>query len=139
MDFGMINQKIAATVAEYPQDDWSLVFSAVLTGLVVVFFILAVLVGVLYLMGALIGEKKKKVEPNAEKTAPVAAEIAPEVEEYDDFDDSDEEIVAVISAAIAAYSEQDGVQYTIRKIKRADKQSRSNWGIAGVNENTRPF
>ena len=54
-------------------------------------------------------------------------------------DENDDEVIAVISAAIAAYTAGDGKTYAIKRIKRAEKQPRSSWGNAGVNENTRSF
>lgn len=50
-----------------------------------------------------------------------------------------EEVIAVISAAVAAMSE-DGKQYAIRRIRPAvTAGSRSTWATAGIAENTRPF
>ena len=40
---------------------------------------------------------------------------------------------------LAAYTAGDGKTYAIKRIKRAEKQPRSSWGNAGVNENTRSF
>ena len=60
-----------------------------------------------------------------------------EVAEEDE--DNDDEIMAVISAAIAAYAEEEGTSYTIRDVKRRDKRARSAWSLAGIGENTRPF
>ena len=82
------------------------------------------------------GNHKKKKETKPAAPAPVPAPAPVEVVEEDE---DDAEIIAVISAAIAAYTAGDGKSYAIKKIKRAEKQPRSNWGNAGVNENTRPF
>lgn len=123
-----------------PSDDgyWGLVGSTVVTGIVVVFLALAILIGFLYLMGAIIGRKKK---PKAEKTeAAVQSTPAPEAVTIDEADDEDDsEVIAVISAAIAAYSEADGKQYRITSVKKREKTQRSGWSAAGVIENTKGF
>lgn len=139
MDLVFNSVKLAVTKVTdttVPQDDWGLVYVTVLTGLVVVFVILGLLVAILYGMGAILGGKKVK---NAEPAEAIAPPVPVEPEISEELYEDNGEIVAVISAAIAAYSEKDGVNYTIKRIKRADKQPRSNWGNAGVNENTRPF
>ena len=118
-------------------DNISAMWATVITGIIVVFLILAVLIGLLYVISFfsnLGSQKKKETKPAA--PAPVPAPAPVEVVEEDE---DDAEIIAVISAAIAAYTAGDGKSYAIKKIKRAEKQPRSNWGNAGVNENTRPF
>lgn len=119
-----------------PSDDgyWGLVASTVITGMVVVFLALAILIGILYLMGAVLGRSKKKAEP-IKAEAPAVQPAAEAVEEADE----DDEVIAVISAAIAAYGEADGKQYRITGVKKRDKAQRSGWSAAGVIENTRGF
>lgn len=114
-------------------DNISAMWATVITGIIVVFLILAVLIGLLYVISFFsnLGNKKKK-ETKPAAPAPVPVEVVEE-------DEDDAEIIAVISAAIAAYTAGDGKSYAIKKIKRAEKQPRSSWGNAGVNENTRPF
>jgi len=121
-----------------PADNLSGMWAAVITGLVVVFLILALLIAFLSLIGLFskIGDRKKVDLPFEDEKEPVLQQVIAETEEQDE---NDEEIIAVISAAIAAYSQQDGKAYTIKKIKRSEKQPRSSWGNAGVIENTRPF
>lgn len=134
-----MNIKLLATTATFPQDDWGLVGSAVLSGIIIVFLILLILVMLLYAMGAImggIGNKKPKAAENQPKPAPAAA---PKIAEVVDEDDDDEEIIAVISAAIAAYAAADGTEYRITKISKREKGSRSGWNNAGVYDNTRPF
>lgn len=134
---------------ENPADNLSGMWATVITGLVVVFVILCLLIGFLYLLGlatkgidkvvkARDDKKKTKIAaaPAPAVTAPAVA--APVVMEADE-DENDEEIIAVIAAAIAAYSAEDGKQYVIKKIKRKADKTRSDWGSAGVFENTRPF
>ncbi|MCH5324945.1 MAG: OadG family protein [Eubacterium sp.] len=135
---------MAIITEENPADNLSGMWATVITGLVVVFIILALLIGFLYLMSMATkgmdklsdSRRQKKAEYTA-KPAPVPA--APVVLDTVDEEENDEEIIAVIAAAIAAYSAADGKQYVVKKIKRSDKKTRSDWGNVGVRENTRPF
>ena len=116
-----------------------------LTGILVVFFILAILIFIFWLMGTIFQsiDKNKKNKAEAAKKAAAAAAPAPApapvVEEAVSESDSDEEIMAVISAAVAAYAAEEGTAYTIRNVKRRDNRTRSAWSLAGIGENTRPF
>lgn len=124
---------------------WGSVGIITVTGILVVFFILAILIAVFWGMGQFFKSKDKRKIAKAEAAKAAAAASAPApapapVEEIEDTDDSDDdEIIAVISAAIAAYSEADGKQYAIRSIRRKDNKSRSAWSLAGIGDNTRPF
>ena len=117
------------TAAENISGMWA----TVITGMVVVFLILGLLIGLLYIISFFcnLGNKKKKDAKPDQTVAQPAPAPAP-VELID-------EVIAVISAAIAAYTAGDGKTYAIKRIKRAEKQPRSSWGNAGVNENTRSF
>lgn len=121
----IITEKTAA-------DNISGMWATVITGMVVVFLILGLLIGLLYIISFFcnLGNKKKKDAKPAPAPAPV---------ELIEEDENDDEVIAVISAAIAAYTAGDGKTYAIKRIKRAEKQPRSSWGNAGVNENTRSF
>lgn len=123
-----------------PSDDgyWGMVCSTVVTGIAVVFLALAILIGFLFLMGAILGRKKKPKEEKTEATA-VQSTPAPEAEIIEAVEEDDSEVIAVISAAIAAYSEADGKQYRITSVKKREKNQRSGWSAAGVIENTRGF
>ncbi len=137
--------------------NWGMVGSTVVTGLVIVFLILAVLVFFLWGFGKIfkvINNAREKRErqklisrddsmksfrlQNAAPKAPAPAPApAPSVE--DDYDDEDDdEIIAVIAAAIAAYGEAEGKQYRIAGIKRK-RSAVSGWKAAGVSENMRGF
>lgn len=136
--------------------DWGLVGSTVVTGLVVVFLILAILVLFLWLFGKVfkgIGniqqnkEKKKAEEAAARRKAeprpaPVHQPPAAAAASYEDEDEyeeeDDDEIIAVIAAAIAAYGEAEGKQYRIASIKRP-RSARSGWSAAGIADNMRGF
>ncbi len=128
-------------------DYWSSVGIITLTGILVVFFILAILIFFFWLMGVIFksldakkaAKAKAEADAKAKEAAAKAAEApAPAAEVEEDYTD-DDEIIAVISAAIAAYSEADGKQYEIRSIRRKDNRTRSAWSLAGIGENTRPF
>ena len=123
------------TAAENISGMWA----TVITGMVVVFLILGLLIGLLYIISFFcnLGNKKKKDAKPDHTVAQPAPTPAPV--ELIDEDENDDEVIAVISAAIAAYTAGDGKTYAINRIKRAEKQPRSSWGNAGVNENTRSF
>lgn len=133
---------LAKVTITNPNDDWGLVGSTVATGLLVVFMILVVLIFVFWAMGkvmtAITNRGQKKAE--AAKPVEVAVEAPMQAEVVEEAYDNDDEIIAVISAAVAAYSEADGKQYRIASIsKKNEKNVRSNWSASGIAENTRPF
>lgn len=123
-------------------DYWGSVGILTLTGILVVFLILAILIFVFWLMGTIFKavnkskEEKKALEEAAKVEAPAPAPVVEEAAEADD----DEELVAVISAAIAAYEGDGG--FTITSIRRrgADNgNARSAWSLAGLGGNMRKF
>ncbi len=145
------------TSAANINDQWGLIGSTLVTGLVVVFLILAILVLFLWLFGKIFGVinnrsaggKKKKNEKNAPASPAVSsssqtAAVNPSAVVIQPEDDSgfeeedDEEIIAVIAAAIAAFGEAEGKQYRIASIKRT-KNARSGWSSAGIADNMRSF
>ncbi len=124
-------------------DYWSSVGILTLTGMLVVFVILGLLIAFFYGLGAIFkpidkNKAKKKAIVVAEQKATQAPVSAPVVEDVAE-DEDEEEIIAVISAAIAAYAEEDGTSYTIRSIKRKGDRTRSAWSMAGINANMRQF
>lgn len=127
--------------ATVPSEHVDMMWSTLVTGIVVVFLILILLVFILWALGKVLNMEKKPKNKPAEaavsvQAAPMPVVSEPETEEYDE---DDGEIIAVIAAAIAAYGEADGKQYRIASVKRKEKSLRSNWSAAGINENTRPF
>ena len=108
-------------------DYWGTVGIITLTGILVVFLILGILIFMFWGLGKIFETiDKKKTAKAAAAAAAKAAEVkeAPVVEEIVEEDSSDDdEIIAVISAAIAAYSEQDGKSYEIRSIRRKDSRT----------------
>lgn len=119
--------------------DWGIIGSTVVTGMVVVFLILAILVGFLSLMGMILGRKKKSAPsaPASEKPAASAPAVNKIEDEPAEAYEDDGEIIAVISAAVAAYGEAEGKQYRITGVKKRDRAVRSGWSAAGIAENTR--
>ncbi len=151
----MINlMSLSADVAESVKDvsdkvnvegNWELIGSTVVTGIVIVFLILAILIFFLWAMGKIFqsveNSRKKKAE---KKSAAAVTETAPapqpEVTEiFEEDEEDDDEIIAVISAAIAAYGEAEGKQYRICGVKKREKSQRSGWSSAGIAENMRSF
>ena len=122
-------------------DYWGSVGIITLTGILVVFFILAILIFLFWALGKTYQtiDKNRAAKAEAAKKAAAPAPAPAPVEEIVEEDDNDDEIMAVISAAIAAYAEEEGTSYTIRDVKKRDQRARSAWSLAGIGENTRPF
>lgn len=124
-------------------DYWGSVGIITITGILVVFLILAILIFFFWLLGTLFKavdkSKKKKLEAVAAAKAQETVQkvVEPVVEETAEVED-DGELIAVISAAIAAYTDDEG--FTIKSVRKHDgKRARSAWSAAGITENTRPF
>ena len=116
--------------------DWGFTMAVVLTGLVVVFAALVLLVFVIWLFGKImttVGASGSKAEKkkNAKSAVPVV-EVA--------SDGLTDEVVAAIMAAVSAVLAEEGNEkpYVIKSIKRVRK-NRFAWGKAAAVENTRPF
>ena len=114
--------------------------TVILTGLIVVFSVLILLTFLIWLFGKIVtaftsGSKKKSkpakvtepaAAPQAAKTAPANGGIS-------------NEILAVIAAAVAGLSDEEGgKRYVVRGVKRSSS-GRPVWSTAGLLENTRPF
>lgn len=109
-----------------------------ITGIVLVFLILILLMAIITLEGKIfdsMNAKKKAAKeaakaPAAQPTAPVqqaAAAPAPQVEEGIPGD--------VIAAIMAAIHAMGNGKYTLKAVRR----SKNGWGNAGVNDTTAPF
>lgn len=95
----------------------------VLIGVSVVFGVLLLLTFTFWLFGKVVGRGQKTpitVTPVVEPGVP-------------------DEVVAVIAAALAAMSEDDGKHYTVRRIRPVRVGKRKAWASAGIADNTRPF
>ena len=109
----------------------------VLTGFVVVFAMLILLIFIIKIYGAIIQKAqnagKKSKEKKAEAVAETPAPVAPA-----QTDGVSDEVVAVISAAVATmYGSSEKAR--IKSIKKSSDGGRSAWAKAGVLDNTRPF
>ena len=109
-----------------------------ITGIVLVFLILILLMAIITLEGKIFdsmnAKKKAAMEaakaPAAQPAAPVqqaAAAPAPQVEEGIPGD--------VIAAIMAAIHAMGNGKYTLKAVRR----SKNGWGNAGVNDTTAPF
>lgn len=128
--------------------DWSYVGAVVITGLVIVFVGLILLIAAVMIIGkifCLLGLSPKKSAENDEKSVPVPAEIpveAPPVAEVivpAAAEDDESEIIAVIAAAVAAMSAECGTPLKIKSIKPVSKVRTNAWARAAAFENTRYF
>lgn len=116
----------------------------VLTGFVVVFAMLILLIFIIKIYSAIVqkaqsagsnSKKGKKDEKPAEKPAAVPAPVVTASAATDGISD---EVVAVISAAVATmYGSSEKAR--IKSIKKSSDGGRSAWAKAGVLDNTRPF
>ena len=115
----------------------------ILTGFVVVFSMLLLLILIIKLYSKIISTAQKSGKKKLEKIdEPVkisdgskSAVFAPSAD--DDDDEIPEEVVAVIAAAVASLY-GTGAKPKIRSIKKSGG-GRSAWANAGVLNNTRPF
>ncbi len=125
------------------QMDWSYVGAVVISGLVIVFVALILLIIAVWIMGkifiALKSGKSGKGGKTVEAAAP-APQLKKEAAPVSQDTEDDSEIIAVIAAAVAAMSEEMGKPLRIRSIKRAGGVSAGNsWARAARSENTRAF
>lgn len=128
-------------------DNFTLCLTVVITGLVVVFAVLVLLIFIIkiYSMavskGLQAAEKRKKAKLAAvEEAKPSEVQAEPEAtaEPHTAVSASDDELIAVIAAAVdAVYGEGTVAVKSIKKAKTPS--SRPTWSMAGIYENTRPF
>ena len=107
-----------------------------LTGIVLVFAILVLLMFIITIEGKIFDRMNDKKKGQSAKTAKPAAPQAPAASNAAPAPAVEKgisaEIVAVIAAAISAMS---GGKYTLRAVRRAS----NNWGRAGTDDVTAPF
>ena len=128
------------------QMELSYVFAVVITGLVVVFLGLVLLIAFINIIGAIfksIDKKRKDAEKAAAASKPSASgtriESAPVIQPAADSEDEDE-IIAVISAAVAMMSAAEGKAYRVRSVRTVKGAPVGNaWASAALREATRPF
>ena len=123
------------------QMEGSYVLAVVLTGLIVVFLCLVVLIAFVWLMGRIfesINSSKGKKKDDGKKTeaAPVKA-VQPAAPSMDIEEGISDEIVAVIAAAVASMSGN----FAIKSVRKTSPKTsrRSAWGTQGIAESTRVF
>lgn len=93
-------------------DKLSLGLSTAVIGMLVVFSGLIILIACIYLMTSITGRSKKAPAPTQEK-APAPQQAAIEEEVVDDA-----QLIAVISAAIAAVWQGENSGFVVRRVKR---------------------
>lgn len=125
------------------QMEMSYVIAVVITGLVVVFLGLVLLIAFISLIGKIFSViEKKRSEKSADKVseAPAAPKPVPAASAAPAAA-SDDEVIAVISAAVAMMAAADGTAYRIKSVKAASPNgsSKSAWAMAGLRETTNPF
>ena len=125
---------------------WPETWATVLTGFVVVFLALILLVIIFWAFGRLMDNlngknKSAQAAPAAAPAAPIRSiPEAPKMAVEFAADGVSDDVIAAITGAISAIlaEEGDGRSYVVRSVKRVRK-SRGAWGRAGMEENTRPF
>ncbi len=101
-----------------------------LTGIVIVFIVLTVLTFIIRYYGAVVGLfTRKKQAPTV--TPPPTAEPVVEIPQTAADDGEDGRIAAVIAAAVAAISEQEGIKLKVKSITPRTSQ-RNAWGEYNV-------
>lgn len=118
------------------QMEGSYVLAVTLTGLIVVFVALVILIVFVSIMGKIFdtfkGGKEKK--NNNSLTEAVAPKAVPAMEIEDGISD---EVIAVIAAAVASMSGN----FAVKSVKRVSAKSsrRGAWGVQGIAESTQVF
>lgn len=115
----------------------------ILTGFVVVFAVLLLLIGIIKLYSMIINkiqnhnDRRKQVEAPVQESVSDASLSAAPARSPEVEDGIPEEVVAVIAAAVASLYGASAKP----KIKSIKKSSggRSAWASAGISDNTRPF
>lgn len=127
----------------------SQIWGVTIAGLGIVFAGLVLLVLVIWLFGKIFDtialKKKAKADAIAAQNAPkVSAKPAPApapVPAPVVSTEDEDEVIAVISAVIAAMSEQDGKVYKLHSVKPAATSlgGRTAWAMDGRRQNVMPF
>ncbi len=120
------------------------VWAIVLIGLAVVFAALVILIAFVWVMGKFFSSKtdKKKISATTAVSSPQPQKAAPskKTNAANIATNNDDEVIAVISAAIAAMGQADGKIYKLKSVRAVNKNvQRPAWAIAGLQNNTTPF
>lgn len=120
--------------------DWTYAGSVVFSGIVVVFVVLVALWLLVAVMGkglSSLSGRGKKPDPAPKATAAPAATPPPPAAPMPIVEDGiSDEVIAVISAAVAAMAGPG--QLALRSVRRS-REARPVWMAAGLEQNTRPF
>lgn len=123
----------------------SISLEILITGFVVVFAVLILLILLITVYGKIVSSAEKAMaDKKAQKEVALKAESVTEkpvqvttpVPETPSSNGVTDEVVAVIAAAVASMYGEGAVK--VRSIKRVP-QSRPVWSTAGIMDNTRPF
>ncbi len=120
------------------------VFTIVVTGILVVFLVLALLVFFVFIMGKLLHADQEKTASKTQEPKETVPAPQPEKKQAVNLvtDDNEDEVVAAITAAIACiFAEENSSEikpFVIKSIKKA-KQGRLAWNQAGIMDNTSQF
>lgn len=123
------------------------------TGMLIVFFVLLILIAIISMFGKVAsakgsGTKNEKKQPDKtvqntavkadKKPSGTALDVTGRATSIAETAASDDEIIAVIAAAVAVYTEKTGgAAPVIRSIR--DEKGRPIWATAGLIRNTRAF
>lgn len=125
--------------------DWSLALNVTITGLVLVFGMLLLLVFVLLVFGWISVAAQKASQRKLEKKRnEILADVEDVIEEeysaqeVSTVADDSGNIIAAISAAVAYLYAGSGKKPVIKSVKKSSAR-RSAWANAGIADNTRTF
>lgn len=121
---------------------WGEVFTVVLTGIVIVFIVLIILIAVVWAYGTIFHtinkRKADKLKEKADKQGVVSeltvSDESPNVTETAEFSETGipGSVVAAITAAVAAFTGGKGVVTGIKKSRRNTKRRSTEWAYAGT-------
>lgn len=111
------------------------------TGLVVVFAVLVLLIAIIKLYGTIVYNAQNKNKGGGKKVEAAKAPASKPVQPAQNSPAVEEgipgEVIAVIAAAVASMSD-GAVTYSLKRVKRSTGV-RPVWSTAGLMDNTRPF
>ena len=105
--------------------------STTIIGLLIVFSVLIILMGVLMLFNKIFGKTEKKA--TVEQPKPAAPVSVPAVNQTASAEESEEELIAVLTAAIAASLNTPTYKLRIKSYRRI-KRNAPVWNKAGIKE-----
>ncbi len=121
--------------------DWNLALSVILSGIVIVFIALVILIIAVLLVGKIMTSVQGKETPNKtqkNEKKEVTTKAVPNPPQLMKVEQGiPGEVVAAISAAVASMMGGSS-NYSIKSVKRA-REARPVWSLAGMMENTKPF